>query len=176
MIIFDNSNINMQQYLKESKKFLNLKNIKIKKEIFTELLNTNIINYKDLILQDYYFDFIDKAEQMLNNHEDYEDIEFSLNKIHISDFLEKPVSINSKVYLEFGIFIVELLYYKINYLFSDEIIIVLSYNTNGKFKDCILTFFKKRNNINCNYLNTDYLNKFKNESVAVIVCNNKFII
>ncbi len=172
MIKFDYTNTNLDKCLTKLGQSNLIRNISIKPEIFVDYLDADIFNYESLLLIDYFNDVKLIADSLIQEGNKSDEIEFTLNKIHISDFIDKPKSKSSIIYLEYGLILLKQLMYKLHFSFEYEITIVLSYNTSGRYRDCILTLFKSTNGIN-NYQNIEYLNNFKNEAVGVVIVNKK---
>ena len=107
MIKFDYTNTNLDKCLTKLGQSNLIRNISIKPEIFVDYLDADIFNYESLLLIDYFNDVKLIADSLIQEGNKSDEIEFTLNKIHISDFIDKPKSKSSIIYLEYGLILLK---------------------------------------------------------------------
>jgi len=143
--------------------------ITIDYDILRSYIGGKIEPYHDMYILSYYNDALKLAEQGLQNRENEDEIEGSLSKLHISDLCENSQKkLKSIEYLRLGVFIANLLYYRLKSEFSSEVfVIIVSYNLKGKFKDCVVRFHKLRN-VEL-YNDKSFYENFQSEAYGIIL-------
>ncbi|MBX3044841.1 MAG: hypothetical protein KF896_14105 [Ignavibacteriae bacterium] len=168
MVVFNKKNILMEESLirlNKSKKG----RIMVNPVLLSSYLCGSIESFFDMYILNYYNNALELAENSLQNNENKDDIEGSLSKLHISDLIENPDKrLNSLEYLRLGLFVAELIYYRLKSEFSvDSFAIIVSFTIKGKYKDCIVSFHKIRD---MHYYNEQsYFDNFQNEAVGLIL-------
>ena len=143
--------------------------IKIDYDLLNSYLCGKIEKFNDVYILSFYNNSLKLAENGLQNNENTDEIEGSLSKLHISDLIDKDQKKLKKIeYLRIGVFVSELLYYRLRSEFSIETFVInVSYNIKGKYKDCVVRFHQLKNN--SYYNDQSYFENFKNEALGIIL-------